>query len=60
MPWFATEFYGPSVNSLTTRVIRAALDDGRVLWPGPLDVAIELVYMPDAARALVEIAAVAD
>jgi nucleoside-diphosphate-sugar epimerase len=46
------EFYGPSVNSLTTRVFRAALAGRRTLWPGPLEVAIELVYMPDAARAL--------
>ena len=54
------EFYGPSVNSLTTRVFRSALGDRRALWPGPIDVAIELVYMPDAARALVEVAIAAD
>ncbi len=54
------EFYGPSVNSLTARVFRAALADRRALWPGPLDVAIELVYMPDAAHALVEVATAAD
>ena len=53
------EFYGPSVNSLTARVFRAALADRRALWPGPLDVAIELVYMPDAAHALVEVATAA-
>jgi dTDP-4-dehydrorhamnose reductase len=46
------EFYGPSVVSLTARVFRAALADRRALWPGPLDVTIELVYMPDAARVL--------
>ena len=54
------EFYGPSVSSLTTRVFRAALAGRRTLWPGPLEVAIELVYMPDAARALVEVATAAD
>jgi hypothetical protein len=40
------EFYGPSVNSWTTRVFRAGLSNRRSLWPGPLDVAIELVNMP--------------
>jgi nucleoside-diphosphate-sugar epimerase len=54
------EFYGPSVVSLTARVFRAALADPRTLWPGPSDVAIELVYMPDAARVLVDVAVVAD
>lgn len=54
------EFYGPSVSSLTTRVFRAALADRRALWPGPLEVAIELVYMTDAARVLVELASAAD
>src|SRR5712691_4510 len=54
------EFYGPSVNSLTTRVFRAALADRRALWPGPLAVAIELVYMPGAAGALVKVATAAD
>ncbi len=54
------EFYGPSVVTLTARVFRAALADRRAMWPGPLEVTIELVYMPDAARALVEIATAAD
>jgi nucleoside-diphosphate-sugar epimerase len=54
------EFYGPSVVSLTTRVFRAALAGRRALWPGPLEVGIELVYMPDAARALVEVAIATD
>ncbi len=49
------EFYGPSVTTLTARVFRAALAGERTLWPGRLDAAIELVYMPDAARALVEV-----
>src|SRR5712691_5461598 len=54
------EFYGPSVVSLTARVFRAALADQRALWPGPIGVAIELVYMPDAARVLVQVAIAAD
>lgn len=54
------EFYGPSVVSLTARVFRAALADRRALWPGRLEIAIELIYMPDAARALVEVAIAAD
>jgi len=54
------EFYGPSVVSLTARVFRAALADRRALWPGPLEVTIELIYMPDAARVLVEVAIAAD
>jgi nucleoside-diphosphate-sugar epimerase len=54
------EFYGPSVVTLTARVFRAALAHRHALWPGPLDVAIELVYMPDAARSLVEVATAAD
>jgi nucleoside-diphosphate-sugar epimerase len=49
------EFYGPSVTTLTAHVFRAALAGKRALWPGRLDVTIELVYMPDAARALVDV-----
>lgn len=51
------EFYGPHVVTLTPRMIRAALEGKRARWPGPLDVAIELVYMPDAAVAMVAVAA---
>ncbi len=54
------EFYGPSVTTLTPRPFRAAIADRRARWPGPLDVAIELVYMPDAARALVDVAVAVD
>lgn len=53
------EFYGPRVVTLTAYVFRAALTGRRALWPGPLDVTIELVYMPDAARSIVEIATAA-
>jgi len=51
------EFYGPHVVTLTPRIIRAALDGTRARWPGPLDLPIELVYMPDAARAMLAVAA---
>jgi nucleoside-diphosphate-sugar epimerase len=51
------EFYGPHVVTLTPRMIRAALDGTRARWPGPLDVPIELVYMPDAAVAMIAVAA---
>jgi nucleoside-diphosphate-sugar epimerase len=50
------EFYGPSVTTLTARPVHAALKNRRTLWPGLLDVDVELVYMPDAARALVAVA----
>ncbi len=50
------EFYGPSVTTLTARPIYAALKNRRTLWPGVLDADVEFVFMPDAARALVEIA----
>lgn len=54
------EFYGPAVTTLTARAFRAALAGRRALWPGPLDLAIEVVYMPDAARALVALASADD
>jgi nucleoside-diphosphate-sugar epimerase len=51
------EFYGPHVVTLTPRMIRAAMAGTRARWPGPLDLPIELVYMPDAATAMVTVAA---
>jgi nucleoside-diphosphate-sugar epimerase len=54
------EFYGPHVTTLTARVFRAALAGARSAWPGTLDAAIELVYMPDAARAMVALATAPD
>jgi nucleoside-diphosphate-sugar epimerase len=48
------EYYGPHVVTLTARVFRSALRGSRALWPGRLDVAVEFVYMPDAAAALVQ------
>jgi nucleoside-diphosphate-sugar epimerase len=49
------EFYGPHVVTLTAQVFRAALRGARTLWPGPLGVNIELVFMPDAAEALLQV-----
>jgi nucleoside-diphosphate-sugar epimerase len=49
------EYYGPHVVTLTARVFRAALRGARTLWPGPLDVEVEFVFMPDAAEALVQV-----
>jgi nucleoside-diphosphate-sugar epimerase len=48
------EFYGPHVVTLTAQVFRAALRDARTLWPGPLDVEVEFVFLPDAARAMLQ------
>lgn len=50
------EFYGPSVVTLTARIFRAVLRGERLLWPGPLDRELELVFMPDAAKAMVALA----
>jgi nucleoside-diphosphate-sugar epimerase len=54
------EFYGPSVVTLTAYPFRAALAGKRALWPGKLDVEVELVYMPDAGRALVAVGTAGD
>jgi nucleoside-diphosphate-sugar epimerase len=55
------EFYGPNVVSVPAGVFQAALADRRaLLWPVSLDVAVELVYIPDAGRAMVAVAAAAD
>jgi nucleoside-diphosphate-sugar epimerase len=49
------EFYGPHVVTLTALVYRAALRGARTLWPGPLGVEVEFVFMADAAEALVQV-----
>lgn len=46
------EFYGPNVVSLTARVFAAKK---HVAWPGDIDANVEIVYMPDAARAMVRV-----
>lgn len=50
------EFYGPNVVTLTARIFRAVLREERLLWPGPIDRVLELVFMPDAAKAMVALA----
>jgi nucleoside-diphosphate-sugar epimerase len=49
------EFYGPHVVTLTAHVFRAALRGARTFWPGPLGAEVELVFLPDAAEALVRV-----
>ena len=49
------EFYGPHVVTLTAQVFRAALRGARALWPGPLDVKVEFVFLPDAVQALLQV-----
>ena len=44
------EYYGPHVVTLTARVFRSALAGAHTLWPGPLDIKVEFVFMPDAAE----------
>jgi nucleoside-diphosphate-sugar epimerase len=51
------EYYGPHVVTLTARIFQPALRGGRTLWPGPLDVEVEFVFMPDAAEALLQVGA---
>lgn len=51
------EFYGPHVVTLTGPMFRAALRGDTVRWFGDLDAEVEFVFMPDGARALVEVAA---
>jgi nucleoside-diphosphate-sugar epimerase len=52
------EFYGPNVaNRLMGRPILDAIAGRSVMWPGGrLDVEVEFVFMPDGARAMVEVA----
>jgi nucleoside-diphosphate-sugar epimerase len=48
------ELYGPHVVSLTARIFQSVLRHKPVLWPGPLDIEVELVYIADGAKAMVE------
>ena len=54
------EFYGSRVVTLTARLFRAALSGRSAFWPGPIDLPVEFVFMPDAATALVAVATAAD
>ena len=49
------EFYGPHVQTLTGPPLQRISRGQRAWWFGPADVPVELVYMPDAAEAIVEV-----
>ncbi len=51
------EFYGPHVTTLTGPPLRNLARGGTATWYGDADLPIELVFMPDGAAALVEVAA---
>jgi len=54
------EFYGPHVGTLTGPPLRRVATGRSVVWFGDADLDAELVFMPDAARALLEVACAAD
>jgi nucleoside-diphosphate-sugar epimerase len=49
------EFYGPGVQTLSGPPLLRISQRRRATWFGPGDVDVELVYMPDAAQALLTI-----
>lgn len=54
------EFYGPHVQTLTGPPLRNIARGSTGRWFGPPNVAVEFVFMPDAARALLDIGIAAD
>ena len=57
----AGDFYGGSgVGSWFDRIILKDLGNGRVTYPGPLDVVHEWAYLPDLAATMVKLAGVRD
>ncbi len=50
------EFYGPHVTTLTGPPLRNIAQGKTARWFGDPELEIELVYMPDAARLLVDVA----
>jgi nucleoside-diphosphate-sugar epimerase len=54
------EFYGPHVGTLTGPQLRAAATGGTATWFGDADLEVEFVFMPDAAKALVQVACASD
>jgi nucleoside-diphosphate-sugar epimerase len=51
------DFYGPYAdNSFLHSVLRSFVEKKTVYWVGPLDVEREYIFMPDAAKALVQLA----
>lgn len=49
------EFYGPHVQTLTGPPLQRIARGQRGFWFGPPDVGVELVFMPDAARVLLDV-----
>lgn len=54
------EFYGPHVTTLTGPPLRNLVLGKTATWFGDPDLEVELVFMPDAARTLVDVALAAD
>jgi nucleoside-diphosphate-sugar epimerase len=54
------EFYGPHVQTLTGPPLKRIAEGRTGIWFGPTDIAVEFVFMPDAARVLVDIGLAAD
>lgn len=49
------EFYGPHVQTLTGPPLKQIVAGRTGLWFGPPDLAVEFVFMPDAARVLLDV-----
>ena len=52
----AGDFYGGGVGSWLDLVIARSVSQGRLVYPGPLDVPHAWAYLPDLARAFVAVA----
>jgi nucleoside-diphosphate-sugar epimerase len=52
----AGDFFGSGTGSWLDQAIARNLPQGRVTWPGPLDVATSWAYLPDLARTFVRVA----
>ncbi len=50
------EFYGPHVQTLTGPPLRKLVQGKTAVWWGPADLPAEFVFMPDAARVLLDVA----
>ncbi len=54
------EFYGPHVQTLTGPPLKRIVGGRTGHWFGPPDVAVEFVFMPDAARVLLDVGLASD
>jgi nucleoside-diphosphate-sugar epimerase len=54
------EFYGPHVQTLTGPPLKSIVGGRTGRWFGPPNVAVEFVFMPDAARVLLDIGLASD